>query len=109
MIVVAQIIFGLSILGILFIIVRRIPDILKFPRYSKEDVSFKEEIQRQWFTLKAKTGTSRFLHNVFFPKAEKILRKTKIILLKLDNFLARKVEKLRERMRKKKKEENLPS
>lgn len=105
MIIIAQIIFGLSVLGILFIIARKIPMILQYPRHSEENVSLKEEIQRQWDTLKTKTGTSGFLHNVFFPRIEKILRRAKILVLKLDNFLAQKTDKLRTKIRKKKREE----
>lgn len=105
MIIIAQIIFVLSVLGILFIIARKIPLILQYPRHSEEDISFLGELRRQWSGLKAKTGTDGFLHNVFFPKMEKTLRRIKIIVLKLDNFLAQKVDKLRTKIRKKKREE----
>lgn len=112
MIIVAQIVFGLSVLGILFFIGRRIPDILKFPRYSEKENGFYEEVQEQWGKLKEKSKASEFLHDTIFPVTEKFLRRIKIVLLKLDNFLAKKANKLRHKIRKRKEENgennNLP-
>lgn len=111
-IIIAQIIFGLSVLGILFLIFRRIPDLLEFPKSDSEKVLVYETIRDYWGKLKQKVETSGFLHDTVIPRTEKILRKTKIILLKLDNFLAKKADKLRQRIRKRQRENeknnNLP-
>ncbi|MFZ5559429.1 MAG: hypothetical protein ACOZAL_01390 [Patescibacteria group bacterium] len=97
-ILIAQIIFIISVIGILVIILRKVPIILRYPRHPYEEISF-------WERIRQKASSSRFFHEVVIPKIEKILRKLKIILLKFDNFLARKVDKLRDKIRKKKEEE----
>ena len=103
LVIVSQIILVLSILGILIIIFRRLPSLLKYPRNSSKAVSIQDNFRNHWDKVKEKTGVSSFFHDLFFPKTEKFLRKIKIILLKFDNFLARRVDKLRERMRRRKK------
>lgn len=112
LILISQIIFALSVLGILFLIFRRIPDLLEFPRSDSEKALVYETIRGYWKKLKQKAEASGFLHDAVIPKTEKVLRKTKIILLKLDNFLAKRVDKLRQKMKKRKKEteenNNLP-
>lgn len=107
MILFFQIIFVLSLLGILYFIIRRIPDILKLPRkeeFETEVGVIQKNIQEQWDKVKEKADKSEFLHDTIIPKTEKVLRKTKIILLKLDNFLAKRVNKLRRKIRKRKEE-----
>jgi len=99
LIIAAQIIFGLSILGIIIIVFKKIPAILKLPRYSYEKTSDNGNLREQWDKIKEESGVSGFFHNVFFPKMEKFLRKIKIILLKFDNFLAKRVDNLRKRMK----------
>lgn len=103
--IIAQIIFGLSILGILYFILRRIPDLLEYPRYSSKIVPMRERIFNQWQKIKEKTEASGFLHDVIIPRTEKLLRRTKIVVLKFDNFLAKRVDRLRERMRRRKRVE----
>ena len=101
LIIIAQIIFALSILGILIIVFRKIPAILRYPRYSSKYTN-NGNLREQWDRIKERTGISGFFHDVLFPKTEKFLRKLKIILLKFDNFLARRMDKLRERMKRRK-------
>jgi len=101
-IIVAQVIFCLSILGILYFLFRRIPDLLEYPRYSSKIIPMREKISIRWQKIKENTETSEFLHKFLIPKTEKFLRKTKIIVLKFDNFLARRVDGLRQRMKRRK-------
>lgn len=101
---IGQIFFALSILGILFLLLRKIPAILKYPRHSTKEISDNGVLREQWNKIQERTGLSEFFHKVFFPKMEKFLRRLKIVLLKLDNFLARRVEKLREKTKRRKKE-----
>jgi hypothetical protein len=98
LILVSQIIFGLSVIGILIIVLRKIPVILRYPRQPFEDISLIDKV-------KDKINSSSFFHEIFIHKAEKILRKIKIFVLKLDNFLAKRVDRLRDRTRKRKEED----
>jgi len=104
-ILVSQIIFGLSIIGILVIILRKVPIILRYPRHPFENISLVDKV-------KEKINSSNFFHEIFVHRAEKFLRKIKIIVLKFDNFLARIVDRLRNRIKRRKEEEeendNLP-
>lgn len=104
-IIIAQIIFGLSILGILYFIFRRISDLLEYPRHSSKMIPIREKIRQQWQEKKEKIEANEFLHSTLIPKTEKFLRKTKIVVLKFDNFLAKKSERLRERVKKRKRVE----
>ena len=105
LIIVAQIILALSIIGILIIIFRKIPAILRYPRYSSKQISDNGNLKEQWDKIKQGTGISGFFHDVFFPGMEKFLRKLKIILLKFDNFLAKRVDNLRKRIKRRNNQE----
>ena len=88
------------------IVLRKIPVILRYPRQPFEEVSLVEKV-------KEKINSSSFFHEIFVHRTEKILRRIKVIVLRFDNFLARRVDRLRDRIRRKKEEEeennNLPS
>jgi len=101
-ILIFQIIFGISIIVVLVIAFRKIPTILRYPRHPFEEVSLLDKV-------KEKINSSSFFHEVFVHRTEKILRKIKIFVLKIDNFLAKRVDRLRDRTRKKKEDEELPS
>lgn len=103
-IIIAQIVFALSILGILIIIFRKIPIILKYPRSAEDKEMI--DLREQWEKIKNETKISTFFHDNFIPSTEKFLRRIKIILLKFDNFLARRVDKLRAKMKKRNGEDN---
>lgn len=103
-IIVFQIVFGLSILGILFIVFRKIPSLLEYERTGSEKVLIYKNLQERWKKVKEKAEASEFLHEAIILKTEKVLRKTKIILLKLDNFLAKRADRLKERVKKRKRE-----
>lgn len=107
-IIISQIILALSILGILFLILRKVPNLLKYPRNSSKTVPIQDSLKDQWDKVKERTGLSEFFHDVFFPKTEKFLRKLKAILLRFDNFLARRVDGLRARMRRRKRKKKRP-
>ncbi len=105
LITISQIIFTVCVVGVLFIALRKVPVILRYPRHPFENVSLIDKV-------KGKINSSNFFHEVFVHRAEKILRKIKIFVLKIDNFLARRVDRLRDKIRKKKEEEengNTPS
>jgi len=97
--IIGQILLALSILGILILLLRKIPVILKYPRYPAKEVSDNGALREQWDKIKENTGLSEFFHDTLFPKTEKFLRKLKIILLKFDNFLAKRVANLRKRIK----------
>ena len=93
MIIAAQIIFALSIIGILVIVLRKVPAILRYPRQPFEEVSLTGILEK----FKNRIISNEFFHAKALPITEKILRKIKVIVLKLDNFLAKMVGRLRHR------------
>jgi len=93
LILIAQIVFIVGIIGILVIIFRKIPIILRYPREPFEEVSISGMLQK----VKTKLTANEFFHAKVLPITEKILRKIKIFVLKLDNFLAKMVSGLRHR------------
>jgi hypothetical protein len=95
MILAFQIILGVGVAGFLVMVFRKVPVLLNYPRHPFEDVSLKQKIQNKIKTLKEKTGQSDFLHQTVLPNAEKFLRRFKIFILKIDNFLAKIVGHLR--------------
>jgi len=90
---IAQVVFFISILGVLVIILRKIPVLLRYPRHPFEEISFNAFLQR----LKNRIISNEIFHNGILPTTEKILRKIKVLVLKLDNFLANLVNGLRHR------------
>jgi len=92
-IIIAQIVFALSIIGILVIILRKVPIILRYPRQPFEEVSLSGILKK----LRSKITSNEFFHAMALPITEKMLRKIKIFVLKLDNFLAKLVGRLRHR------------
>jgi len=93
MIIIAQIVFILSVIGILVIVLRKIPIILRYPRQPFEEVSLAGIFEK----LKNRLTSNEFFHATALPITEKLLRKIKIFVLKLDNFLAKLVSRLRHR------------
>jgi hypothetical protein len=91
MIITAQIVFFLSVIGILVIILRKIPIILRYPRQPFEEVSLAGVLEK----LRTKLTSNEFFHAMALPITEKMLRKIKIFVLRLDNFLAKLVSRLR--------------
>lgn len=90
-IIIAQIVFALSIIGILVIILRKVPIILRYPRQPFEEVSLAGIFEK----IKSRVTSNEFFHAMALPITEKFLRKIKIFVLKLDNFLAKLVSGLR--------------
>ena len=103
LIIIFQIIFILAVLGILFLIFRKIPALLEYPRQSEKGDVIYENIRKQIGKAKKKVESSEFLHETVIPKTEKFLRRTKIVLLKLDNFLAKRADRLREKIKRRNK------
>jgi hypothetical protein len=99
MIIIFPIILISSIAGILYIIHRKIPLLLKYPKYMAQESSMYQNFQEKMGEIKEKTSISKFWHEIIIPKIEKILRKFKVVILKLDNFLAKKVDKMREKIK----------
>jgi hypothetical protein len=93
MIIFSQIVFALSIIGILVILLRKVPMILRYPRQPFEEVSLAGIFDK----LKNRITSNEFVHAMALPITEKILRKIKIFVLKFDNFLAKLVSHLRHR------------
>ena len=94
-ILIAKIVFVLSLLGVLFIIIRKIPALTALPEESfVERFSFKVIIGFTTSALKGFTSSNLF-KNTLIGKTEKFLRKFKILILKLDNALARFIKRIR--------------
>jgi hypothetical protein len=91
MIIAAQIVFALSVIGILVIVLRKIPIILRYPRQPFEEVSLAGVLEK----IRTKLTSNEFFHTLALPVTEKMLRRIKIFVLKLDNFLAKLVSRLR--------------
>ncbi|HUT96099.1 MAG TPA: hypothetical protein VMW82_00840 [Candidatus Paceibacterota bacterium] len=108
MILVFQIILGVGIAGFLIIAFRKIPVLLNYPRSSFEKNSLWQKIYNTWQEIKKNANESDLLHESIMPRTEKFLRKFKVFVLKLDNFLAKLVGHLRKKgqERKDKEEEN---
>jgi len=104
MILVFQIILGLSIAGFLYIAVRKIPVLLNYPRHSFEEISLKEKIQSKLKNLKEQAAKNILLHESIIPKTEKSLRKFNLFILKLHNLLTKTTSHLRKKKQEKEEE-----
>ena len=104
MILVFQILLGVGIAGVLIAVFRKIPVLLNYPRHPFEEISLKEKIVNKFKKIKENANQSDVLHNAIIPKTEKLVRKSKIITLKIDNFLAKIAGNLKKK--KQEKEEN---
>jgi hypothetical protein len=116
MILVFQILLGVGIAGFLIMAFRKIPVLLNYPRHPFEEVSLKQKIVNKFKQIKENANQSDVLHNAIIPKTEKFVRKSKIITLKIDNFLAKIAGNLRKKKEEKEESEqedneisNLPS
>ena len=106
MIIIFQILFALSVAGILIMAFRKIPVLLNYPRHPFEEISLWQKIYNRWQKIKKETGQSDFLHNSIIPPTEKILRKIKVFVLKFDNLLAKIVGHLRKKTKERENNEN---
>lgn len=86
-----QIILFLSLLGILLIIGRKIPTLMKFPR-QPEMVLVQQSFLKRLFHFRISMA---FI--VLINWLEKLLRKSRIVFLKIDNFISQWIQKAREK------------
>lgn len=94
-ILVSKIVFLLSLLGLLFIICRKLPSLSRLPEDSTGRrisislilIGFKNIIRR--------IASSHFFQNVFLGNLEKSLRRFKIAALKADNIIDKFIRKLK--------------
>ena len=94
-ILIAQIVFILSLLGIAFIIVKKIPALSRLPEEPLiERRSFKMIVQWPANTIKRLIAGS-FFQNILVADLEKSLRKFKIAALKIYNVVDKFIEKLK--------------
>ena len=105
MILIFQILLGIGIAGFLIIAFRKIPVLLNYPRNSFEKVSIWQKIRNTWQEIKENANQSNLLHESIMPRTEKFLRKFKVFVLKLDNFLAKLVGHLRKKGQERKNQE----
>ncbi len=94
-IIIAEIVFVLSLLGVLFIVVRKLPALSKLPEEtSTRKFSFKAIFV--WFLKTFKQFIlSTFFQNIIIGNLEKSLRKFKIMALKIDNIVDKFIRKLK--------------
>ena len=104
MILVFQILLGVGIAGVLIMVFRKIPVLLNYPRHPFEEISLKQKIVNKFKKIKENANQSDVLHHAIIPKTEKFVRKSKIITLKIDNFLAKIAGNIKKK--KEEKEEN---
>ena len=95
-VIVSKIVFILSILGILFIISRKIPVLsqVSIKGSSAKRFSFKAAIIWPGTIIK-QFILSDFFQNIIVGNLEKSLRKFKIMALKIDNILDKLLRKLK--------------
>jgi len=87
LILISKIVFILSLLGISFIVIRKIPALSKLSKEpSVKKFLFKTSINWAKKTFKSFIS-SNFFQNIIIGNLEKSLRKLKILALKLDNLL----------------------
>ncbi|MGB9743195.1 MAG: hypothetical protein ACPLW9_00545 [Minisyncoccales bacterium] len=97
---VALIIFISSFLGLVFIVYRQLPILVQLPVATTSFLNWRE----RWLKIK----TWPFWKNFSLEKIlQKILSKIRILTLKIDHKIANCLQRLRERIKKKKTEENL--
>lgn len=94
-IVIAQIVFILSILGILFIVIRKLQVLSQLSEepFTKK-FSFRTAFERLRNTIR-RFISGHFFQNIFIGNLEKSLRKFKILALKIDNLLDKFIRKLK--------------
>ncbi|HOZ16597.1 MAG TPA: hypothetical protein PLF70_01340 [Candidatus Portnoybacteria bacterium] len=102
MILVFQILLGVSIAGFLCVAIKKIPVLLNYPRHSFEEISLKQKIYEKIQKLKEKIVQNTLLREAIIPKTEKSLRKFNLFILKLHNLLT----KITSHLRKNKQDEN---
>lgn len=94
-ILVSKIVFVLSLLGILFIVVRKLPALSRLPEETfARKFSFK--VIFVWFVNAVKQFIlSNFFQRLIIGNLEKSLRKFKIMALKIDNIVDKFIRKLK--------------
>ena len=98
-ILISKIVFALSLLGILFIIIRKIPLLSELSeRASVKKFSFKPVFNRVGDTAKCFIS-GNFFQNIIIGNLEKSLRKLKILALKLDNLLDKFLRKIKRNLK----------
>jgi len=94
-VLISQIVFILSFLGVLFIIARKLPVLSQLPEEPLvERVSFKMIVQWPGNVIK-RFSSSNFFRNILVADLEKSLRKFKIAALKIYNVVDKFIEKLK--------------
>lgn len=106
MILFFQILLGVGIAGFLIMVFRKIPVLLNYPRHPFEEISLKQKVVNKFKKIKKNANQSNVLHNAIIPKTEKFLRKSKILTLKMDNFLAKIAGNLKKKKQEKKESDN---
>lgn len=71
-----------------------------------QESSIYQNFQEKIVEIKKKTSISKFWHEIIIPKIEKTLRKFKVIILKFDNFLAKKIDKMRKKIKRRENKNN---
>ncbi len=96
-ILISKIVFIISILGILVIIIRKLPVLSGISEdYPVSHVSFKEVLLWPKNTFK-KLISSHFFQDSVIGNLEKLLRRTRIFFLKIGNRLDRAIERLQKK------------
>lgn len=86
----------LCLAGLFILILRKIPALVRLPESPEKELFKKGPFWQEFF---AKTKNIKYSHwrGLLFNLLEKAWRKVKILILKLDNFTARRIEKTREK------------
>jgi hypothetical protein len=86
-ILVSKIVFILSLLGILFIIIRKLPALSQLPEEPLAERPSPKAIFTWFRDITKRLILSNFFQNIILGNLEKSLRKFKILALKIDNLL----------------------
>jgi len=98
-IIISKIIFFLSLGGLLFIVLKKIPQLSQFPKSSNSHAA---KFLFKLNPLNIKGNLKQFIDSNFFQNSilgnlEKSLRKIKILILKIDNVVDKIIRKLKKR------------
>jgi len=95
LIIISKIVFALSLIGILFIIVRKLPTLSRLPEYpSIKHLSLKNTLGWLPYSFN-KIISSNFFQRFIVKKLERFFRRMKVMALKMNNLLDKVLKRLK--------------
>lgn len=94
-IIISKIVFILSLLGILYIIVRKFPALSKLSEEPPDEKFFLKEASVRFENIIKRFVSGKFFQTSVLRNLEKSLRKFKIMTLKIHNFSDKFIRKIK--------------